>query len=391
MWGASLPSIHFAFVCDPALKQLHWYLVWRPLETWYRGWYSTKDVPGVVDRLRLYPLHPPSAVPGSDVPQVSRLDVYQLRTLRDHVCCARHLPLRSGRAEEALGSGMDGADGLLEHRRRRGLHFSGRSPPPVQMTVADAVLTMTSCRNGGSHTGKPQGPWRARSCSTALHATSTNDKHYTPGRCTHAVDCRKAMRPGAIVIFECTGMDFIRCRRCSMRLHLSFVANRLAKGSVEPKILANDRLRSWLKFSCPGRGLVAKSLSASIDYTTVKIQYTVVRRMNRALRMSPFSPYIPMSAAGILALRDRQGMTSTRVERKGAHDHGVSSSRREDRRGNVGFEGGMKVGIMLIISASAGAHLARRRGKRAATHCLIVDGSGVDEIARRITVPEAAI
>nr|POE74594.1 isoform 2 of adiponectin receptor protein [Quercus suber] len=27
MWGASLPSIHFAFICDPALKQFHWLLV----------------------------------------------------------------------------------------------------------------------------------------------------------------------------------------------------------------------------------------------------------------------------------------------------------------------------------------------------------------------------
>ncbi|KAL1589725.1 hypothetical protein WHR41_01655 [Cladosporium halotolerans] len=27
MWGASLPSIHFAFLCDPMLKYLHWGLV----------------------------------------------------------------------------------------------------------------------------------------------------------------------------------------------------------------------------------------------------------------------------------------------------------------------------------------------------------------------------
>jgi adiponectin receptor len=27
MWGASLPSIHFAFACDPTLKTIHWCLV----------------------------------------------------------------------------------------------------------------------------------------------------------------------------------------------------------------------------------------------------------------------------------------------------------------------------------------------------------------------------
>jgi adiponectin receptor len=28
MWGASLPSIHFAFACDPTLKIIHWCFVW---------------------------------------------------------------------------------------------------------------------------------------------------------------------------------------------------------------------------------------------------------------------------------------------------------------------------------------------------------------------------
>jgi len=28
MWGASLPSIYFAFACDPTMKIIHWCLVW---------------------------------------------------------------------------------------------------------------------------------------------------------------------------------------------------------------------------------------------------------------------------------------------------------------------------------------------------------------------------
>lgn len=27
MWGASLASIHFAFICDARLKSIHWFLV----------------------------------------------------------------------------------------------------------------------------------------------------------------------------------------------------------------------------------------------------------------------------------------------------------------------------------------------------------------------------
>jgi len=112
MWGASLASIHFAFVCNSHLRSLHWFLVCSNLFAILPLLLMIQ--PELCQCIRLHHIHPRTHVYQTRLQDCSSTYIPKSRTLRHRVYRSRYLSLRLHDAAKAIGFRMDGLDGTVQ-------------------------------------------------------------------------------------------------------------------------------------------------------------------------------------------------------------------------------------------------------------------------------------